>query len=336
MSIVLPRLAAAGTGLRAVSARRTRAPGPAGWPGIHTSVLPVASLPLALQAAGDLVLVAWALLLGGGARLRRPSVRPTLLLVSPTMRGARLVAFAWSRLVGPVVARYPGSGGLVRARLAGNQRVRHVVLSPEQRDEAAVAGVTAELVDNAVEVGPDPPVAPPFRRFVVVGRLIATKRVDLVIRAWAAVADALPDWRLEVIGSGQGGRDDVEAELRRQARHVPRVELLGEVPDARAHLRGDAVVVHCSNLEGVPNTLLEAMAAGAPVIAETAALARWFGDPPPHVPWDGVSAASLAEVLLDGAGHDARLRAVARAAQEVAEGRWSPERITARWLEVLA
>jgi glycosyltransferase involved in cell wall biosynthesis len=334
LSLVLPRLVGRGVQVRAVGARRTAATGRSGWPGVRTVVLPVAGRPRAVQAAADLVLGVLALGLGVVGRLRRrgPEV---LLLVSPTMRGARLVARAWRRAVGPVVARYPGSGGLARSGLAAVPGVRHVVLSPEQQAEAAGLGVAAELVENAVELGPAPPADRCFGRFVVVGRLIPTKRVDLALAAWAAVADRLPGWRLEVVGSGQGGRDDVEAALRAAAEGIPRVRFLGEVADGREHVLGDAVVVHCSTVEGVPNTLLEAMALGAPVVAETAALERWFGAAPPHVPWDGVSVESLATVLDQAARDPAGLAATASAAWEVAGARWSPEAAEARWDAVL-
>jgi len=335
LSIVLPLLVERGTAFRGVAAKRTDATGPTGWPGVRTSVLPVSALPRVLQGGSDLVLVLAALALGVVARVLRPRRRPTLLLVSPTMRGSRVAALVWSLLVGPVVARYPGHGGLARSRLAGNPRVRHVVMSPEQAAEAITLGVQAQQVGNAVEAVDRPVTGQPFRRFVVVGRLIATKRVDLVLAAWAEACDDLPQWRLEIIGSGQGGRDDVEAALRQQAHDLARVDLLGEVSDARSHLGGDAVVVHCSSLEGVPNTLLEALAAGSPVLAETASLRRWLGDPPPHLPWDGASAGSLAEVMRGLAGRDDDLRILARSAQVEAQRRWSPDAIATRWQEVL-
>jgi glycosyltransferase involved in cell wall biosynthesis len=336
LSLVLPLLVADGVAVRAVAARRTGAPGASGWPGIPTLAVPVGRLPNVLRALSDPVLVLIALVIGTATRVRRR--RPvTLLLVSPSMRCARWGAVAWTRFLGPVVARYPGSGELRRAGLASVAGVRHVVLSPEQGEEAA-AGVPAgavALVHNAVDVTGELPAERSFRRFVVVGRLIPSKRVDVVVDAWALVAERLPGWRLEVVGSGQGGRDDVEADLRRRAAALPRVTFRGEVPSGRRHLRRDAVVVHCSTVEGVPNTLLEAFAEGAPVVADTAALRRWFGEAPPHVGWDGNSAKSLARVLERVAQDPSALAAVATEARAVASRRWSPVSAVRRWQAVL-
>jgi glycosyltransferase involved in cell wall biosynthesis len=44
--------------------------------------------------------------------------------------------------------------------------------------------------------------APERKRFLYSGRLIPVKRVDVLIRAFCAVADALPEWDLLIAGGG--------------------------------------------------------------------------------------------------------------------------------------
>lgn len=334
MSIILPGLVDRGFHVRGVSAHRTDARGRGGWPGIPSIVLPAHCLPRRIAGVADPVLGLIALLVGALGRVRRR--RTTLLLASPTMTGARVVVSIWKRLVGPVVARYPGSGDLTRAQLGTSPQIRHVVLSPEQLDEAAAAGIVPTLVGNAVEAVSLGPSTNVRHRFLVVGRLIATKRVDVVLDAWERVANDLPDWSLEVIGSGQGGRDDVEAQLRERGTALERIQFVGEVPDARLRLTPGAVLVQCSVREGLPNTVLEAMAACIPVIAETNALRAWFGDPPPHVPWDGVSSETLAEVMRAAAENGPRLMEIAAAAGDIVRSRWSADRLTTRWVELLS
>jgi rhamnosyl/mannosyltransferase len=128
-------------------------------------------------------------------------------------------------------------------------------------------GVTPErvtVVPNGVDTELFRPGAPgerADRELLFVGRLTAQKNVLPAIEAMAA----LPDVTLRVVGAGEL-RDDVErriAELR-----LSNVRLEGAVlPPALVHYyqRATAVLMPSSH-EGLPLVLLEAMAAGAPVV----------------------------------------------------------------------
>jgi glycosyltransferase involved in cell wall biosynthesis len=96
-----------------------------------------------------------------------------------------------------------------------------------------------------------------------VGRLIEAKGCDLFLRAVADVEDE----RLvaAIIGDGPWG-----SEVRQLARSLDLgdgVSLLGQVPDAARFFRAFDLFVMSSRTEGSPIVLLEAMAAGVPVIA---------------------------------------------------------------------
>jgi glycosyltransferase involved in cell wall biosynthesis len=95
-----------------------------------------------------------------------------------------------------------------------------------------------------------------------VGRLSAEKGADVVISAFARLG---PHVRLSVIGDGAE-----RGTLDRLARRLgvrDRITWHGVVPDAGRLLAAFDVVVLSSRSEGTPMVLLEAMAAGAPVVA---------------------------------------------------------------------
>jgi glycosyltransferase involved in cell wall biosynthesis len=101
-------------------------------------------------------------------------------------------------------------------------------------------------------------------------RLAPYKGQDLLLMAFARLADARPDARLVLCG-----RDQTRGGMRRLARALgvaDRVRFMGAVPPARARrLMGRCrVFVLPSRRENFPLALLEAMRAGAPVAAAAA------------------------------------------------------------------
>ncbi len=103
------------------------------------------------------------------------------------------------------------------------------------------------------------------------GELIGTlsvlepfKGIDVFLRAVAQLAPRHPDWRFATFGSGS---DEARlAALARELGIVERVQRPGFVPAAHA-LERLRVYVLCSYWENAPMALLEAMAAGVPVVA---------------------------------------------------------------------
>jgi glycosyltransferase involved in cell wall biosynthesis len=101
--------------------------------------------------------------------------------------------------------------------------------------------------------------------YLCVGRLYAQKNHALLLRAFAATARAQPNARLAIVGDGE-----LRRQLEAQAAELgiaTRVRFLGirrDVPDA---LAASDVFVLASNYEGHPLSVMEAMAAGLPVVA---------------------------------------------------------------------
>jgi glycosyltransferase involved in cell wall biosynthesis len=103
---------------------------------------------------------------------------------------------------------------------------------------------------------------------VGVGRLTAQKGFDILIEAFARVAAKHPDWRLVIYGEGP---DRKELETLRDALALQRkVSLPGLTRNIDTAFAEAGLFVLPSRFEGYPNALLEALAAGLPVIATSA------------------------------------------------------------------
>jgi glycosyltransferase involved in cell wall biosynthesis len=105
------------------------------------------------------------------------------------------------------------------------------------------------------------------RRYLLFsGRLVAVKRVDLLIDAFAAIADERPDWDLVIVGEGVLGE-----ELRQRVPNALRSRIVwtgfldGDEP-ALAYNAADVLVLP-SDFEPWALVIQEAMAAGLAVVA---------------------------------------------------------------------
>ena len=100
-----------------------------------------------------------------------------------------------------------------------------------------------------------------------VGRLHPVKGHDILLRALAVVRRQVADVRLVLMGGG-GGRGDLER-LADELQVGDIVEFTGPAAecDIRERMRQARLFVLPSRSEGLPLTLLEAMAAGLPVVA---------------------------------------------------------------------
>lgn len=99
---------------------------------------------------------------------------------------------------------------------------------------------------------------------LIVARLANWKRIDLALREFAAFPAA---WRLTIVGDGVL-RTSLQ-QLARQLGLAQRVEFLGALPHTEVlqHMRSASALLQTSSYEGLSHTLLEAMAAGLPIVA---------------------------------------------------------------------
>ena len=99
---------------------------------------------------------------------------------------------------------------------------------------------------------------------VTTGRLVAQKNHKMLIRAFAAIADKISD-NLIIYGEGElrGELESLIAELHLENR----VFLPGSVKNVADTIKSAKLFVLSSDYEGMPNSLMEAMALGIPCIS---------------------------------------------------------------------
>ena len=160
-----------------------------------------------------------------------------------------------------------------------------------------------------------------------VGRFDPQKGLDILLNAAAEVARVRTDWHLALAGAGP-----LEAALRRQASGLPelrgRVHWLGRRDDVPALLRTADLLVLPSRWEGMPNVVLEAMAASCPVIGTRVEGTEDLVIPEQTgwlVPPGAVG--PLAEALIAAGADPDRRRELGRNGRLRVEAEFTPERV---------
>jgi glycosyltransferase involved in cell wall biosynthesis len=162
------------------------------------------------------------------------------------------------------------------------------------------------------------------------GRRTSGKQYDHLIRAFAPVAEAHPEWSLRLFGSG--------AETERLERLVERlgvafqVELISPVPDIPTEWSKVSIVAMTSKFEGLPLIALEALAAGVPLVSyDCPSGPRHIIDHEVNgllVPPDDIEALTAALLQLV---EDADLRRTMGAAAHDSRARYLPETVAEQW-----
>jgi starch synthase (maltosyl-transferring) len=129
-------------------------------------------------------------------------------------------------------------------------------------------GVDAQAVQSAQPVGREALGIPGGEPLLLwVGRLDPIKGLDVLVEATAILIRARPV-QVAIVGDGPY-RTELERLVAR-ASLTDRIHLLGRRDDVPRLLRSADVFVFPSRTEGLPNALLEAMAAGLPVVTTDA------------------------------------------------------------------
>lgn len=217
----------------------------------------------------------------------------------------------------------------LRRALRRAYRRLDVVTTVTEADAAAyrrkmrLPGVRVEALPNSV---PDPvlPAADGTAKVVVAaGRLVAVKRYDLLIEAFAVVAAAHPDWQLRIYGKGE--EHDRLRHLVAELGLSNNVFLMGAAAPMEAEWVKGSIGAAASNFEPFGMTIVEAMRCGLPVVSTDC----------PHGPGeiieDGVDGRlvpvgdreALGAALLELVRDDERRRRAGRAALENAQ-RFAP------------
>lgn len=166
-------------------------------------------------------------------------------------------------------------------------------------------------------------------RFVAVGRLIKSKEFELLFRAFEEIASVWPAASLVVAGDGplMGQLRGLAGELAIERR----VMLLGAVRCVDDVLSSADVFVSLSRSEGMPNSVLEAAAAGVPMVLSDILPHRELFAPNEcvYVPTD-CDVGAVAKMLMSAAVCPGRFERADRARNSVKQ--YSPELIAERYL----
>jgi starch synthase (maltosyl-transferring) len=206
---------------------------------------------------------------------------------------------------------------------------RAVGALPAERLTFIPNGVDVDLYDG---VRPFPLGLPEGSQVALfVGRLHVQKGVADLLEAAVIVTSTRPDWHLVIVGRGP-----LEQALRVRADAIPelagRVHWLGHREDVPSLMKAADVLVLPSHWEGMPNVVLEAMAAGLAVVATdvegTVDLVT-----PSETGWlvPAGSPRRLAEALLEAARDPARTRGFGEGGRAKVEAQFSPSAVVAAY-----
>jgi glycosyltransferase involved in cell wall biosynthesis len=115
-------------------------------------------------------------------------------------------------------------------------------------------------------------------RLVFVGRLVEQKRCIDVLRACARLKSSSSRWSLAVVGDGPL-REVLESEASRLGLGQPQLAFLGFRADAITLIAQSDILVVASEIEGMPNVVLEAMSVAVPIVAtDVGGIPRMLGE----------------------------------------------------------
>jgi len=103
------------------------------------------------------------------------------------------------------------------------------------------------------------------KKITAAGGLTAPKNYDMMVRAFALFSERNPGYKLIICGEGNL-RGDIE-KLIDELSLTDSVVLKGQVCNPHEEIFDSSVFVLSSDFEGMPNSLLEAMALGVPVVS---------------------------------------------------------------------
>lgn len=164
-----------------------------------------------------------------------------------------------------------------------------------------------------------------------VGNIRALKRPELLLEA----ARKLPHLQFHIIGGPVSGAESVYETVREAASHIPNIRFHGPVPyhDVGEFYERARVFVGTSEIEGFPNTYLQAWARGTPVVA--------FLDPEHLIASNGMgraitSVAQMCEEIVTLSGDRSAWETASQRSREYMDNRFNVTRMTAPYTEALS
>jgi glycosyltransferase involved in cell wall biosynthesis len=166
---------------------------------------------------------------------------------------------------------HDGHSKKLRAELARHYAILDAVVTTTEADAATyrarmrLPGVPVLAVPNSVPEPAVPPSDGTARLIAGAGRLVRSKRFDLLIEAFTDVAAKYPDWALRIYGGGPD-RERLQ-QLIDDCDLGGQATLMGPHSPIEAEFAQASMVVSASDAESFGMTLVEAMRCGVPVVS---------------------------------------------------------------------
>ncbi len=240
-------------------------------------------------------------------------------------------------------------------RFAKHYRILRPFIRWLWRDADALVAVSNGLREYATETAPDLPIevipnaielstfTPPRQRqhdglvkLLFVGRLNAFKNVEMLLETASRLkAKGLENFELQLVGEGEQRsnleRLVVEKDLTRQVRFLGWVDRAAIV---EVYRRADLFVT-ATTWEGMPNTVLEGMACGLPVVGTRASgLAELVRDGVNGYLVDINDAAAMAERLADLIDNSYERQRMGKESRKIAEQEFAWEYIAEHYVQI--
>lgn len=270
-------------------------------PNVHVAVMPFARL-----TAVPLGTALLDLLVNRQAHALATRHRIDACFVHMAIHWAHALSGTFRRLSLPVLVWYAHGTVSPELRLAHDAATRMVTSTKEgSRIESSKIRVIGQGVDT--DLFDLRPLAAERNDVIAVTRISPRKRVDRLVDAMQAVGD-LPGGRairLKLIGAPIT-RDDrhYEAALREQIRRESledRVDIVGFVPQAEipVHYRRAFLHLNLSRTGSMDKTVVEALAAGCPVLTSNEAFGELLRDHPEYLLDDDEAPVAIARRILE-------------------------------------
>lgn len=204
---------------------------------------------------------------------------------APLLAGARIV-YNWHNIESELMSRYARSATTIAHRMYGKltaSRIAalendllatafgHIVCSQREMDQlkTIAPGARIEVIENGVDVAAFPGAIgrrEGRKRLLFVGAMSYHANIDAAVwftrTLWPEIHSKFPDWKLSLVGSNPS---PVVRELQSED-----VEVTGTVPSVAPYYEDAlAAIVPLRSGSGTRLKILEAMAAGVPVISST-------------------------------------------------------------------
>ena len=229
----------------------------------------------------------------------------------------RLGNRVWQHIQAPVFAAIVGMAEPARAEI-----IEYMGADPKRVVAINNASLTDADIDRLAQARSAAPRDWTGRRYLAVGRLAAQKNFDLLLTAFARIAQ--PDDRLTIVGGGP-----LRAALIRRAAALgiaDRVDLPGHQNRVEPWFATADALVLSSDYEGLGIVVIEALAAGLPVVATDCGpnMAMLVGDVGRLVaPRDAAALAQAMAAIVEDPVDAGEMRARARMfAVEATAGQW--------------